>query len=296
MKALKRIIAVATVAVLSFVSLAASQEVTTDDIIRKQKEGNKMIKGIGGVPENREQKRGDEEAAKLKRKYDSQEFQQRRTSEINRIKKFFDTGVWDKPSGIQNADPGSYYDAAATVSTQGARGSLRADERIYVLISSSMPMDTIRNYAYSMARGKDPNVKMMLRGMVPPRPGEAPMMATVRFATTVIAGREGCTVGQEGCEKLQFPGGVMIDPLVFRRYGVTDVAPAIVYAWGVKMVDTGKSEGGSSGIEVKDFYVLYGDASLEYAIDVFRREQAMKKRNTEGLEKLLAAVRGDGNY
>ena len=63
-----------------------------------------------------------------------------------------------------------------------------------------------------------------------------------------------------------YNAGIEIDPLLFRKYGITQV-PAVVYVPEVKseveFIEGSKDDGGSS-----EYYVVYGDASIEYVMEV----------------------------
>ena len=55
--------------------------------------------------------------------------------------------------------------------------------------------------------------------------------------------------------------------MLFRRYGI-EAVPAIVYARGVKGVDSTVSEGVKEEVETKEHYILYGDAVLDGALEI----------------------------
>ncbi len=76
-----------------------------------------------------------------------------------------------------------------------------------------------------------------------------------------------------------------IDPLLFRRYQIAKV-PAVVYATDVNVMDMQMSEGLESNTEVSNYYVLYGDASLEYVLDTIHKET-----KSESIEGLLAVLK-----
>ena len=67
------------------------------------------------------------------------------------------------------------------------------------------------------------------------------------------------------------PANLVVDPLLFRRYAI-DRVPAVVFARGVKAENPGLSEGDAKNAEVTDRYTGYGDASLEYILQVIGRE------------------------
>jgi hypothetical protein len=78
------------------------------------------------------------------------------------------------------------------------------------------------------------------------------------------------------------PANLVVDPLLYRRYAI-DRVPAVVFAKGVKAENPGLSEGDIKNTYVTDSYTVYGDASLEYILQVIRRESG-----TLSLKELLA--------
>jgi hypothetical protein len=74
---------------------------------------------------------------------------------------------------------------------------------------------------------------------------------------------------------------IVVDPLLFRRYAISQV-PAVVHAKGVHPSSPEESEG-LPGTSVASSTTVYGDASLEYILDLIRSETGSKS-----LESLLA--------
>lgn len=199
--------------------------------------------------------------------YHSDEFQLRVQSETERIKSEV---FGDKISG--------YY---TDKGKEAPKGKLAASERVYVFISSAMPLATIRNYAASVARLGDPNVFLVMRGFVD---GMTKIQPTIGFIASVLQRDQACRPQDGDCEML--PAGLVVDPLLFRRYRI-DRVPAVVYARGLKAEDTGLSEGDPKKTTISDHYAAYGDARLEYLLDQIRRESG-----SDSLTALLT-VSGD---
>lgn len=160
-------------------------------------------------------------------------------------------------------------DAAGGVSgeSQGQAGHahhgtaiLKEDERIYIFISSSVPKETLRNYARDLDALGQPRMSIVMRGFVG---GMTKVRPTLEFLRGVLFKDETCDYDK--CEAYRAPA--LIDPLLFRRYGI-EAVPAIVYARGVKGVDSTVSEGVKEVAETGDYYILYGDAVLDGALEV----------------------------
>ena len=160
---------------------------------------------------------------------------------------------------------------------------LDSSERIYIFISSSMPVSTLRNYAGNIHVLGDPNISLVMRGFVNSMKYIAP---TADFVKSIIFDDPDCIPS----EKNEFPAfntSVVIDPLLFRRYEITAV-PAIIYARGIEIMDSQGSEGKKENAKLSEAYLLYGDVSLGYAL-----EQVYKKTNYQKINKIIKKLRGD---
>jgi type-F conjugative transfer system pilin assembly protein TrbC len=164
-----------------------------------------------------------------------------------------------------------------------APDSLAASERIYIFISESVPMSTLRAYAADISRLRDPNIVMVLNGFVGNKPQFEP---TVGFMARVIERDSGCVednMGGGGCEMLE--ATVMVDPNLFERYR-PKVVPAIVFASGVSPALPDVSEGDDDNSPAAaSWWMIYGDASLRYALEFTNREAKAKS-----LEHLLSRL------
>ncbi len=140
----------------------------------------------------------------------------------------------------------------------------KEDERIYIFVSSSVPKNTLRNYARVLDDLRQPRISMVMRGFVG---GMTKVRPTLEFLRRVLFKDENCYADK--CEVYRAP--ILIDPLLFRRYGIEDV-PAVVYAKGVRVMDSTVSEGVKEGAETGDYKVLYGDTALDGALELINRE------------------------
>lgn len=204
------------------------------------------------IPSNKSEVDMSKIAEKMNTYYRSPDFQGKLMNETKRIKGelFGDTSVRFYPDSI----------------FPDARGRLGAEERIYIFISSAMPLQTVRNYAASVSRLGDPNVTLVMRGFVD---GMTKIQPTIRFIGSVLQRDFACNPSERECEML--PAGLAVDPLLFRRYGI-DRVPAVVYARGVKAEDPVLSEGDSKNARSGESHTVYGDASLEYLLEQIQRE------------------------
>lgn len=217
--------------------------------LKKAEEFERTMK----IPVNRHEAAMRKEAEKLNAEYRSPEFQQKLADETERIKKeMFGEQVKEE-----------YYADAKKPQEKKTPAKLQRDERVYLFISSSMPMTTIRNYVASIARFHDGNIMMVMRGFVG---GMTKIGPTIQFTSRALKENPSC----EGQNCAKYPVRVIVDPLLFRRYGISRV-PAVVFARGVQPATPDASEGDTDGA-VSSHTVIYGDASLEYMLDQIRRE------------------------
>lgn len=185
----------------------------------------------------------------------------------------------DAPGGVHRNNQGQ------AGNTHHGTAILKEDERIYIFISSSVPKETLRNYAGDLDSLGQPRMSIVMRGFVG---GMTKVRPTLKFLREVLFKDENCY--SDKCEAYRAP--VLIDPLLFRRYGI-EAVPAIVYARGVKGVDSTVSEGVKEEVETKEHYILYGDAALEGALEVLNNEARVrsldclvwKLRRGEGYER-----------
>ncbi|MFZ4857581.1 MAG: type-F conjugative transfer system pilin assembly protein TrbC [Desulfuromonadaceae bacterium] len=234
------------------------QPLSIPDIEVSLKKGDDLAKSIT-IPTNSSAEKMKEAAQKTGSVFQSPEFQGRLKAETERIKhELFGGAVEQYYPDIDNA-----------VLSQGKLGP---EERIYVFVSASMPLQTIRNYAASIAKYGDSRIMMVLRGFVG---GVGKIQPTIDLVGRVMQRDLSCNPVTDGeCEILAVPFGV--DPLLFRRYDI-DRVPAVVYARGIKTEDTGLSEGDDKNAVIGEYWKAFGDASLEYIVEQMQRESGSER-------------------
>ena len=219
------------------------------------------------LPDTDNNTRAKEAAKEAARMFYSPEYQKRLSAERSRIEK----EVFANQQGL-------HKDFSPVRDT--GNGLLLSDERIYIFISSSIPVSTLRNYAKDMDTIRDPNIVMIMKGFIG---GMKKIKPTLKFIQGIITKDRGCEFGQN-CEV--FNTNVYIDPLLFRKYGISDV-PAIVYAKGITVKDMGASEGLDGNADVADEYIVYGDVSIEHALEKIKLEN-----RGQGLKRVLKKFKG----
>ena len=234
-----------------------------DSIGDVNERGEKLSRKLT-IPKNPFAGAGAERAREASDLFRSEEFQNRVAAEQERLKREIFGGK------IQEYYQGSPEAAAALA------GALPKSERIYIFISSSMPRETLRNYVRDVARLKDPNVRLVMRGLVG---GVRYIKPTMRFVSGILLKEPSCDPEKSRCER--YAAGVNVDPQLFSCYGI-DQVPAIVYGRNVTVLDREMSEGMDSNLTSGEFYTIHGDVALGYALERFRSET-----NSQALATLI---------
>lgn len=166
---------------------------------------------------------------------------------------------------------------------------LNEDERIYIFVSKSVPIETVRTYVKLLDKLQEPLAIMTMRGFVG---GATTVKPTMDYMGSLFSKDPNCNpvenVDKE-CETYRIES--QIDPLVFRRYNITKV-PAVVFATGVNKI--GGQVGGSEGID-EDFQIgkwwsVDGDAGIDYMLEKINNEA-----KNENLAKVVKKMR-EGFY
>lgn len=248
------------------------QQVLDLNAIQESLERSKAIEETIRVPKGVINQRGSPSADGAARHFASDEFQRKVQEETDRIRKdvFHFAGRDKRLDGEVVREPSDQTEAGQTI------GSLSSSERIYVFISSSIPLETLRNYAAEVAKLSDRNVTMVMRGFVG---GMKYAQPTLKLVSDVIVKDPACKKTERQCAALKI--NLVVDPLLFRMYRIRQV-PAVVY---VPSVNSGEP-GGSEGVgDPPPYYAVYGDASLSYVL-----ERIQKETRSLSLKKVLSKI------
>ncbi|MEM4134379.1 MAG: TrbC family F-type conjugative pilus assembly protein [Candidatus Micrarchaeia archaeon] len=134
---------------------------------------------------------------------------------------------------------------------------LNPDERIYILISSSMPENTIKNYI-KQSLNFSSNVYFVLRGGIK---GLSKVQPTVNWLYNMIKVNPLCE--KENCEV--YPVRILIDPFIYRKFNI-DKVPAVIYVRGLPDISIVKESEG----KLKHTFsaISLGDISIEYHLKI----------------------------
>lgn len=144
---------------------------------------------------------------------------------------------------------------------------LKEKEELYLFISSSIPIHTLRNYTVALDKLGSTNISVVMRGFTG---GMKYIKPTIHFVTNIIKKDESCDFSKEKCDLYKV--SIKVDPLLFRKYKITQV-PAVVFEPGVDS-------------KISAYYVVYGDASLEYLLEMIYRET-----KSGSIDKMILALK-----
>jgi len=148
--------------------------------------------------------------------------------------------------------------------------SLNKNGRLYVFVSSAMQEDALRRKVKEVSTL--PNAVLVLNGFIG---GAKKIKPTISLIANLLKKDSSC----EGVNCDLYAVEVNIDPLRFSRYGITRV-PAVVYEPDEQFL------GYCDGDALKtpsDRLVVYGESSLQYALEAMHQEQP-----AEGLLEIIA--------
>jgi type-F conjugative transfer system pilin assembly protein TrbC len=205
-----------------------------------------------------------ETAAKLMEKFNASDHQAMMRNEQQRLREtiFKDILSESTPQGEQHSLP-----ATASNSAQ-----------LYLFVSSSVPLTTLRNYAAMIDRAHAGQVTMVLRGFVG---GMNKIRPTMEFIGEILKKDPACDFTKDNyparghkCDSYQV--NIEIDPLLFQRFAIDEV-PALAYL--------PVSENDTEGKQTEPL-IVNGDAGLDYLLERINREAKSAELNT-----LIAALR-----
>ena len=202
-------------------------------------------------------------ASAAAREFYSEQYQSRLNEEMERIKTdLFAIGEKENNEII-------YRDAIKAPEQSLGQGSY-----LYIFVSSSMPENTIRAYVQDIALLQEHNIIIAFRGIVgnPPKIKE-----TAKYIKMICQNDPDC---RGKCRR--YKAKFAIDPILFENYKITE-APTFVYDRHAEKTDMGRKKKIKNESE---YFKLTGDVSIEYALEIFRRETKEKE-----LEKLLSKLK-----
>lgn len=153
------------------------------------------------------------------------------------------------------------------------RESYEIQDRVIVFVSSSMPPETLRNYAADLERV---NGLMVFRGMVGGLKTVAP---TLELIANILRKSPSCT----GVKCVMRKTNVVIDPILFRENAISRV-PAAVFVEDMALQPYCERFT-ASDVPTDARHVVYGDLSLKGLLSELKRMS--KNPRVDALMRLL---------
>lgn len=196
------------------------------------------------VPENSHAEEGLEAARKTAEQFQSPAFQEKLRCQMERIQQ----------SGPQQEQ---------AIASQG-KGTLTAQESVYLFLSSSMPEAVVNRYLIDVSRTGEQRLVPVLFGL--PQ-GLAGKHFNADYFSRVMQDDPGCRdTPKSPCQRLAVP--LKVNPALFARYNIDEV-PALVY-------DNGQGS-----------WSIHGEAELVYLL-----KKVGKAANSPALAGISARLRG----
>ncbi|MGL3998825.1 type-F conjugative transfer system pilin assembly protein TrbC [Pantoea eucalypti] len=163
-----------------------------------------------------------------------------------------------------------YKTAGLDENNDSEKGPELVSDQVVLFVSSSMPIQTLRNYARDLAKV---NGVMVLRGAVG---GISKIGATMKLTHDALRADPTC----EGANCKMWGTQMLIDPVIFRVYGINQV-PALIYQPNMHI------QSYCDGLENinRASSVIYGDASLKGMLN--RMNQLNPDEKVQALIKKL---------
>ncbi|MFH7319290.1 type-F conjugative transfer system pilin assembly protein TrbC [Desulfurivibrio sp. D14AmB] len=265
-KRMRKLITILPLTCLLWANITSGQEsnMGMSDIANQLRQAEELAKSLE-MPDQQSShaEKARQAAEELFRQFNAPEHQARIKREEQRLRETIFADVLN--------EYGQNHGAEAT--NDFVPGLLADHERVYLLISSSVPESTLKNYMTMIERAQEPNLIMVMRGFIG---GMEKIRPTIQYLQNLRKKDPSCNPTRAKCDLFQV--NIQINPLLFRQYGITR-APAVVYAANVPSVEIEQPSGSA--------FIIEGDAALDYLLERINREA-----KSETLAGLIRALQG----
>jgi len=154
---------------------------------------------------------------------------------------------------------------------------LNPNEKLFIVISSSLKKQTIRNY-FKMLENVNTDVTFVLRGVIG---SPKKIMPTIKYINSLLVKDPNKNPRDK---KNRYSFNIEINPKITRRYDI-EAVPAVVFIKNYNpIVEEYKSVIGKPDQNEK-VYIAYGEVSIDYAL-----KKINKKAKSKGIERLLKGM------
>ncbi|GEM_PF-4080217 len=134
-------------------------------------------------------------------------------------------------------------------------GGMLNYQKLFIFVSSSVPVTTINRYVADAVAIGSPNIEIVMRGLVGSGKSFTP---TTKFISNCLKINPFC---EESCKVYNY--SIDINPILFRKYKI-DRVPAFVYDPHYKPYH-------SDNPTADNYYKLYGDVSLKFVVNRIKK-------------------------
>lgn len=227
-----------------FQGVLAEERKEAGELVEKAVEKARKLSETMHLPENAHNDKGQEAAQQTAKEYNSPEFQQKLRCQIERIQQ----------SGPQQEQ---------AIAPQG-KGTLTAQESVYLFLSSSLPELVVNRYLIDIGRTGEQRIVPVLFGL--PEGLEGKRINADYFSRVMQADPKCQDTPKSPCQLLAVL--LKVNPGLFSRYNISEV-PALVH-------DNGQ-----------DSWSIHGEAELAFLL-----EKMSKAANNPALAGISARLRG----
>lgn len=160
---------------------------------------------------------------------------------------------------------------------------LDPNEKIFIVISSSLEKETIRNY-FKLLESVNTDVTFILRGVIgTPKK----IIPTIEYINDLLVKNKNENPEEESN---RYSFNIEINPKITQRFGIKKV-PAVLFIKNYNPIVQEYKEVIGSPDKDELYWTAYGEASIDYAL-----EEINKKAKSDGVDRLLKAMNQSQSY
>ena len=155
---------------------------------------------------------------------------------------------------------------------------LDCDEKLYMVISSSMPTQTIKNY-FKEVQPVNTDITFVMRGTIG---GIHKIKPTLKWLNNIVVIDKNKNSRDK---KNRYQINLEINPKVTRRYNIKRV-PALIYIQNFNPIIEMQEPMPKDDDKKEKVYIAYGDSNIEYSL-----QKINKKVKSRGIERFLKSMK-----
>lgn len=222
-------------------------------------------------------KSADNQAKEVSNYVRSKQFQK----EISKNEKYilYDKSInWSKYTGKYSDQTKNIIDQLENTNSPllSKNQFLNPNEKIFIIISSSLKNETIKNY-FKILENVNTDITFVLRGVIgTPKK----IMPTISYINDLLIKNP-----SKNNKPDKYSFNIEINPKITRRFNIKQV-PAVLFIKNYNPVVQEYKDVIGSPDKDEFYWIAYGEASIDYAL-----EQINKKAKSDGIKRLLKAMK-----